>query len=143
MVYHIPSDEEILGAVKKVFHKYHTVSSQLKLKKFVEKELQAKKQLSHVSKPRLRALVIKSGLVTLEIHTRDGDPDKILHKCPVCGGTLHRVKNQTIYGGEVTLEFRCAQCGYWTGKKKKIPTLYIFHLKEKIPLTDTVSDVKS
>jgi hypothetical protein len=143
MVYHITSDEEILGAVKKVFHKYHTVSSLHKLKIFVEKELHAKKQQSHVSKQRLRTLVIKSGLVTLEIHTRDGDPDKILHKCPVCGGTLHRVKNQTIYGGEVTLEFRCTLCGYWTGKKKKIPTLYIFHLKEKIPTNDTISEIQS
>jgi predicted RNA-binding Zn-ribbon protein involved in translation (DUF1610 family) len=133
MSYRIPPDEDILGAVKKVLHKYHTVSSQHKLKCYVEKELQTKKEKFHVSESRLRSLVINSGLVTLEIHTRDGDPDKILHKCPVCGGLLQRVKNQTIYGGEVTLEFRCNKCGYWTGKKKKIPTLYVFHLKEKIP----------
>jgi hypothetical protein len=129
MVYHIPPDEEILGAVRKVFQKYHTVSSQHKLKKLVEKELQSKKQLFHVSESRLRTLVLNSGFVQAEIHTREGDPNKILHKCPVCGGPLQRVKNQTIYGGEVTLEFRCAVCGYWTGKKKKIPTLYVFHLK--------------
>jgi hypothetical protein len=129
MVYRIASDEEILGAAKKVFQKYHTVSSQYKLKKFVEKELQTKKQQFHVSEPRLRTLLLNSNLVQLEIHTRDGNPDKILHKCPVCGKSLQRVKNQTIYGGEVTLEFRCAVCGYWTGKKKKIPTLYVFHMK--------------
>ncbi len=129
MVYHILSDEKILGAVAKVFAKNHKVSSQHKLKKLVEKELQRKKQQAHVGEPRLRTLVLNSGLVQVEIHTREGDPDKILHKCPVCGGSLARVKNQTIYGGEVTLEFRCGQCGYWTGKKKKIPTLYVFHLK--------------
>lgn len=129
MVYHIPSDEDILGAVKKVFQKYHTVTSQRALKKFVEKELQTKKKQFHVSEPRLRTLVLNSGLVQVEIHSREGDPDKILHKCPVCGGSLQRVKNQTIYGGEVTIEFRCDRCGYWTGKKKKIPTLYVFHLK--------------
>jgi hypothetical protein len=129
MAYHIPSDEEILGAVKKVFKKYHTVPSQRALKKLVEKELQTKTSLLHVSGPRLRRLVLGSNFIQVEIHTREGDPDKILHKCPVCSGTLQRVKNQTIYGGEVTLEFRCALCGYWTGKKKKIPTLYVFHLK--------------
>jgi uncharacterized protein with PIN domain len=129
MVYHIPSDEDILGAVKKVFQKNHTVSSQHKLKALVEKELSIKKQQYQVSESRLRTLVIHAGFIQVEIHTRDGDPDKILHKCPVCGGPLQRVKNQTIYGGEVTLEFRCSVCGYWTGKKKKIPTLYVFHLK--------------
>lgn len=127
MAYHIPSDEKILDAVKKVLLKYHTVSSQHTLKKLVEKELQTKKQQFHVSKPRLRVLVLRSGLVQVEIHTRDGNPDKILHKCPVCGSVLQRIKNQTIYGGEVTLEYRCGLCGYWTGKKKKIPTLYVFH----------------
>ena len=131
MVYHIPSDKEILGAVEKIFQKYHTVPSQHKLKKLVEKELQTKKKQLHVSEPRLRKLVLNSGLVHVEIHTRDGDPDKLLHRCPVCGGSLERVKNQTIYGGEVTLEFRCTLCGYWTGKKKKIPTLYVFHIKQQ------------
>jgi predicted RNA-binding Zn-ribbon protein involved in translation (DUF1610 family) len=130
MVYHIPSDEEILGAVKKVFQKNRTVHSQRKLKKLVEKELlQSKKEQFHVSEPRLRSLILQRDLVYVEIHTREGDPHKILHKCPACGGTLQRVKNQTIYGGEVTLEFRCDICGYWTGKKKKIPTLYVFHGK--------------
>ena len=130
MVYRIPSDEEILDAVKKVFQEYHTVPSQYKLKKLVEKELQTRKKQFHVSAHRLRLLVLNSSFVQVEIHTRDGDPDKILHRCPVCGGPLNRVKNQTIYGGEVTLEFRCTLCGYWTGKKKKIPTLYVFHLKQ-------------
>ena len=129
MVYHIPSDDDILRAVEKVFRKYHTVTSQHKLKKLVEKELQTKKKQYHVSEQRLRALVITNGLSQVEIRTRDGDPDKILHKCPVCCGPLQRVKNQTIYGGQVTLELRCDICGYWTGKKKKIPTLYIFHPK--------------
>ena len=129
MVYHIPSDEDILGAVEKVFQKSHTVTSQHTLKILVEKELQLKKKQFHVSEHRLRTLVLNTGLVQVEIRTREGDPDKILHKCPVCAGPLQRVKNQTIYGGEVTIEFRCDLCGYWTGKKKKIPTLYIFHLK--------------
>lgn len=127
MAYFIPSNEKILDAVKKVLKKYHTVSSQHRLKILVEKELQTKKQQFQVSEPRLRVLVVRSGLVKVEIHTRDGNPDKILPKCPVCGGMLQRVKNQTIYGGEVTLEYRCGECRYWTGKKKKIPTLYVFH----------------
>ena len=129
MLYHIPTDDLLISTVKKVFKKNHTVSSQHKLKHLVEKELQTKTKLFHVSEPRLRSLVINQNLARVEIHTREGDPKKILHRCPVCNGPLRRVKNLTIYGGEVTLEFRCQQCGYWTGKKKKVPTLYIFHGK--------------
>jgi hypothetical protein len=129
MVDHIPSDEEILGAARKIFHKYHTVTSQRRLKTLIEKELQTKKQNVRVGEPRLRKLILQSNFAFVEIHSREGDPDKLLNRCPVCDGQLSRVKNQTIYGGEVTLEFRCSQCGYWTGKKKKIPTLYVFHRK--------------
>lgn len=130
MTYHIPSDADVLGAAHKVFQKHSTVFSQRKLKMFVEKELFTKKKQFHVSEARLRILVLLHGLAQVEIHTKDGDPHKILHKCPVCSGSLQRVKNRTIYGGEVTLQFTCMQCGYWTGKKKKVPTLYVFHRKK-------------
>ena len=78
----------------------------------------------------LRNIAIKSDFIKLEIHSREGDPKKLMTKCPVCNNTLKRVKNLTIWGGEVTIEFRCANCGYWTGKKKRIPTRYVFHLKK-------------
>lgn len=130
MVYHIPSDEKIIEALQIVFTKYITVSSQHKLKRLVEEELNEKKKQFHVSERRLRNIVLNNGLVKIEIHSREGDPHKILTRCPVCNETLRRVKNLTIWGGEVTLEFRCSKCGYWTGKKKRIPTLYIFHRKK-------------
>ena len=131
MSYHIPSDIQIETALQKVFKKIRTVQSQNKLKKFVTEELNTKKKKFGVSGSRLRNIAIKSGFVKLEIHSREGDPKKILAKCPVCGSVLQRVKNLTIWGGEVTIEFRCSNCGYWTGKKKRIPTRYVFHLKKK------------
>jgi len=130
MMYNIPSDEKVKKAFTKVLKKYRTISSQFRFKQLVEKELRTKKKEFHVSASRLRNLVLKSGLARVEIHSREGDPHKILNKCPVCNSSLNRVKNLTIFGGEVTIEFRCSNCGYWTGKKKRIPTLYIFHLKK-------------
>ncbi len=130
MAYHIPSDEKIIEVVTKVLKKYRTVSSQHRLKELVENELKTKNDEFHVSGSRIRNLVLKSGLVRIEIHSREGDPNKVLSRCPVCNNSLKRVKNLTIWGGEVTIEFRCSNCGYWTGKKKRIPTLYVFHLKK-------------
>ena len=88
-----------------------------------------KKQFG-VSRKRLRDIAINSGFVNLEIHSREGSPHKVLTKCPVCGKKLKRVKNLTIWGGEVTIQFQCSNCGYWTGKKKRIPTRYVFHFKQ-------------
>jgi hypothetical protein len=129
MEYYIPEDEQILAALRKVMQKYSTVTSQHRLKGLVEKELRSKKKRYQVGEPRLRVLALQSGIVRIEIHSREGDPEKLLHRCPVCCAPLDRVKNLTLYGGEVTLEYKCPSCGYWTGKKKKIPTLYVFHRK--------------
>jgi len=130
MTYHIPSDKQIQTALRRVFKNFRTVQSQNRLRKLVTDELNTKKKAFGVSEKRLRNIAIKSNFVKLEIHSREGDPKKILSKCPVCGNILGRVKNLTIWGGEVTIEFRCSNCGYWTGKKKRIPTRYVFFLKK-------------
>jgi hypothetical protein len=131
MSYHIPTEDQIKVVLENVLKKFRTVQSQNKLKKLVTKELNTKKKKFVVTGNRLRNIAINSDFVKLEIHSREGDPKKLMVKCPVCRSTLKRVKNLTIWGGEVTIEFRCNKCGYWTGKKKRIPTRYVFHLKKK------------
>jgi len=131
MTYHIASDEQIKKALKKVLKKFRTVHSQYNLRKLVVKELSSKKEKFTVSSSRLRNIAINSDFVKFEIHSREGDSRRSLNKCPVCNSNLKRVKNLTIWGGEVTIEFKCINCGYWTGKKKRIPTRYVFHIKEK------------
>lgn len=127
MQYYIPTDEQIITALQKVLSDYRIIQSQRRLKALVEKQLKSKKKQYHVSEGRLRKLVLTNKLARIEIHSREGDPHKVLVRCPVCDSHLNRVKNLTIWGGEVTIEFRCSSCGYWTGKKKRIPTLYVFH----------------
>ncbi len=131
MKQNFPSDKQVETALNQILKKFRSVNSQNKLKKIVDKELSKKDKKFSVSAGRLRNIAINSDFVKLEIHSREGDPKKIMNKCPVCESSLKRVKNLTIWGGKVTLEFRCTKCGYWTGKKKRIPTRYIFHLKKK------------
>ena len=131
MSYHIPSDNLVETALKKVLKENRTVHSQKKLKQLIVKELNTKKKTFGVSESRLRKIAINSNYVKLEIHSREGDPRRLLAKCPVCESILKRVRNLTIWGGEVTIELSCPNCGYWTGKKKRIPTRYVFHLKKK------------
>ncbi len=50
-------------------------------------------------------------------------------KCPVCGARLRKVRNMTVFGGTVTLGYRCDRCRYWTGLRKRVPTRYIFTRK--------------
>jgi len=130
MSYHIATDNQIESVIRKVLKKFRTVNSQNILKKLVEKELNTKKKKFGVTASRIRNVALNSDFIKLEIHSREGDPKKLMYKCPVCKSDLHKVKNLTIWGGEVTIELNCKRCGYWTGKKKRIPTRYVFHLKK-------------
>ena len=131
MNYHIASDEQIKNALEKVLKDYRNVSSQHKLKSLITEEIDTKKKKFKISGTRLRNIALNTDFVKLEIHSREGDPRKTMNKCPVCFHKLTKVKNQTIWGGKVTLEFKCGFCGYWTGKKKRIPKRYVFHYKKK------------
>jgi uncharacterized protein with PIN domain len=130
MSYHISSGEQIKIALNKIFKEIRTVDSQNKLKQLVEKELSVKKEKFGITGARIRNIALSLDFIKLETQTREGDPKKLMTKCPVCKSELSRVKNLTIWGGEVTLELNCKKCGYWTGKKKRIPTRYIFHAKK-------------
>ena len=123
--YRIPSDERVRQSLARVFSTRHFVDSQRKLKQLVEKDMKGDERY-RVGEPRLRLLAIDSGLVDLEIHCRDTEEMRSLVKCPVCGERLKKVRNMTVFGGTVTLGYRCDRCKYWTGLKRRVPTRYVF-----------------
>ncbi len=123
--YRIPSDERIRESLARLFSTRQIVDSQRKLKSLVERDMKGDERY-RVGEPRLRLLAIDSGLVDLEIHCRDTEEMRSLVKCPVCGHRLKKVRNMTVFGGTVTLGYRCDRCRYWTGLKRRVPTRYVF-----------------
>lgn len=130
MSYKIPSDEQVISSLRRVMKKAHIVQTQNLLFNLVLDELHHEDYSFGLTPKRLRLLALNSSFVTVEIHSREGNPKKSLHRCPVCNHSLKQVKNYTIWGGMVTIELQCTHCGYWTGKKKQIPTRYVFHYKK-------------
>ena len=127
MGYWIPSEKQVKQILKRVLNKNGSISSQRLLRELVIKELDKIQPDAGLSGERLRRIAATSVFISLEIHVREGETKRFQTNCPVCGTPLKRIKNLTIWGGVVTLEFRCPVCGYWTGKKKRIPSRYIFH----------------
>ncbi|HYS99721.1 MAG TPA: hypothetical protein VEO20_03565 [Thermoplasmata archaeon] len=123
--YRIPTDDRVRASLTRVFSTRQIVDSQRRLKALVEKDMKGDDRY-RVGEPRLRLLAIDSGLVDLEILCRDTDEMRSLIKCPVCGNRLKKVRNMTVFGGTVTLGYRCERCKYWTGLKRRVPTRYVF-----------------
>lgn len=120
-------DAAIVDAARRVLASAKSVVSQREMHIQVLRELRQHNSKAVVTAERVRRILATQPFVRLELRARKGPQEKVLNRCPVCGTRLERVKNQTLFGGEVTLTLRCPACGYWTGKDKRIPTLYIFH----------------
>lgn len=128
MPYRIPKDEQILAALRRATDLKPTVDSQRKLKRLVDGELRGDEAYK-VGEERLRRIAIDSKLFDLRILTRETPERKSLVNCPVCGSRLGRLRNMTVFGGTVTLGYRCGRCGYWTGLHRRVPVRYIFARK--------------
>src|SRR5947208_16315922 len=123
--YRIPNDTRVRDSLVRVFSTRPVVESQRRLKALVEKDLKGDERY-RVGEPRLRVLAIESGLVDLEIHTRDTAEMRSLVTCPVCGYRLTTARNMTVFGGPVTLRHPSARCNYWPARKRSVPTPYVF-----------------
>jgi DNA-directed RNA polymerase subunit RPC12/RpoP len=126
MAYRKPSDTEILEAIRDALQRHGVVNSQRKMTGFVLKELRRHDSDYSVSEERVRRLAIDNGLAKVEIHARESDKKTSARDCPVCGGKTFKIKNETVYGGTVTVGYKCKTCGFWTGLKQRVPTRYIF-----------------
>ena len=129
MAYRKPSDTEIVEAIKDALHRHGVVNSQRKMTELVLKELHRHDPDYSVSGSRVRRLAILNDLTSLDIHGRDSTTKTRAGACPVCGGKTEKIRNLTVYGGTVTMGYKCKTCGYWTGLKHRVPTLYIFSPK--------------
>lgn len=120
-------DAAIIEAARRVLGSAKSIVSQREMHTQVLRELRQLNSKAGVTAERVRRVLATQPFVRLELRARKGPKEKVMTRCPVCGTRLERVKNQTLFGGEVTLTLRCPACNYWTGKDKRIPTLYIFH----------------
>ena len=132
MPYSIPDDDEIKDALRYVMRRMKGINSLSKLRKLILKQLKNVDGDYTVSSERLRKIAVTSPFIKTTIYTRKGKKKKKLSgKCPVCSGKLERTKNETIFGGTVTLGYKCTECPYWTTIRRRIPIRYSFEYKKE------------
>ncbi len=130
MAYSIPSDQEVEDALRYVMRRVKGVNSLRKLRKLVIKELQNSDPQYTVGVDRLRKIAVTAPFIQTEIYAVQGKKKRDLKgKCPVCGNRLEKTRNETLFGGSVTLGYKCKECPYWTTLKRRIPVRYNFEHK--------------
>lgn len=123
----VPAAEVLAVAIADVLREHATVDSQNRFAELVREKLRYIDPQYGVTEERLRKVAIQSGLVTVEVESRDSGKRVRMKECPVCGGRMERVRNKTLSGGTTTLGYRCDTCPYSTGSTRRIPTRYVFH----------------
>jgi len=126
MAIRIPTAEVLAVAISAALRDNNTVGSQRRLAELVREELHRLDPEYGVTKERVRRIAITSGLVKVNVETRDTGKRKRTTICPVCGSKMGRVRNRTITGGTVTLGRKCTVCPFRMGTTRRVPTRYIF-----------------
>ncbi len=124
--YTLPDEGIILEAALGALRHRRTVRSETALLKVVREAVRRVDPKFTVGRRRLRLLCLKSGKVEVTAFTRFSGERRAISKCPVCRGAIAPIRNKTVYDGSVTLGYRCSVCGYWTGIRRRIPTLYVY-----------------
>jgi uncharacterized protein with PIN domain len=126
MGYRLPSTEEVEHAIAAVLRREKKLPSENRFLSLVRRELKRRDKDYTVSHERLRKIALRSGLCKVTIHTRESATRRPMARCPVCSTRVQSVKNETIFGGSVTLGYECPFCGYWTGMRRRVPQRYVF-----------------
>ncbi len=127
MSYRVPPGEVLAVAINDVLRENGTISSQRLFADLVREKLRCLDKDYTVTEDRVRRVALLAKLVDVEISTRDTGVKVKGGRCPVCASRLRKVKNGTIYGGSVTLGFKCVACPFTMGATRCIPTRYSFH----------------
>ncbi len=126
MDYALPEDGPILEAALDALKGRRTVRSETALLRAVRERLRKLDPKFTVGRRRLRLVCLSSGKVEVTAFTRYSSERRAISRCPVCRGAINPIRNRTVYDGSVTLGYRCQVCGYWTGIRRRIPTLYVY-----------------
>jgi len=127
MTYKIPKADVLAEAIQGALREQSMVISQTLLTKLVVSQLKRMDPQYTASEERIRRIAVVRKLAKLVIETREADERSKKVRCPVCGSKTKKVQNETIYGGTVTLGYKCQSCGYWTGMKRRVPVRYTFY----------------
>lgn len=126
MAWRLPENERVVEAIRRALESRRTMASQRELRERVLRELRKEDPKLTVSGPRIRRLALTSGLARVEIAWRETERRGALFKCPVCGSVLRPMRNETVFGGTVTLGFRCPVCPFRSGIRRMEPMRYVF-----------------
>ncbi len=139
MAYKVPKADVLAEAIRNVLREQNTVISQNLLTELVNACLKRDEPDYTASEERIRRLTLARKLAKVQIVTREAEERSRHGRCPVCGSKTKRIQNETVYGGTVTLGYKCRACGYWTGLKRRVPTRYIFYGEEaRLPCAEDV-----
>jgi len=123
--YRIPSEDELLAAIREALNRRPIVESQAELGTFVRRVLHEEDEAYRASDERVRQLALAEGLAEVRVETGTTD-EPAREACPACGADVERVENRTLDGDTTVVGTSCPRCSYSTGRRYEVPLRYEF-----------------
>ncbi|AGI47268.1 hypothetical protein TALC_00257 [Thermoplasmatales archaeon BRNA1] len=123
----IPSEEEIVQAVRSVMTRKQRIESQRELFSLVKKELESVLGAKvRVSADRIRRIALSSRSAKVEIEYRETSKTSLPDICPVCGNAMSPVMNMNLDGNVTEVKRNCTVCAFSVANHIRVPGRYVF-----------------
>jgi hypothetical protein len=128
----IPSKEKLIETVKDILRTHLKIDTQEELRRHVLRQLR-KEDKNYILTP-IRAKRIALLIPEVEVRAKTKKAVKLqkIDKCPVCESSIEPIRVKNLLNKDITIGYRCTDCGYESDLEAFMPMKYIFTFRQNI-----------
>ena len=126
----IPSKEKLIEATKNILRTHLKIDTQEELRRHVLRQLR-KEDKNYILTPiRAKRIALLTPEVEVRAKTKKTVKLQKIDKCPVCESGIEPIKVRNLLNKDITIGYRCTDCGYESDLEAFMPMKYIFLVKK-------------
>jgi hypothetical protein len=129
----IPPKNIVKEIIKGVVRVRLRVDSQEELARLVLKKLKKKDKHYTISPIRAKRIALEIKEMEIKAKTKKAIRLPKIESCPVCESSIKPIKIKNLLNKNVTIGYRCINCGYQSDLEAFMPMKYMFLWKGKKP----------
>jgi len=128
----IPSKEKLIEATKNILRTHLKIDTQEELRRHVLRQLR-KEDKNYILTPiRAKRIALLTPEVEVRAKTKKTVKLQKIDKCPVCESGIEPIKVRNLLNKDITIGYRCTDCGYESDLEAFMPMKYIFTFRQNV-----------
>jgi len=128
----IPAKEKLIETVKNILKTHLKIDTQEELCRHVLRQLRREDKNYILTPIRAKRIALLTPEVEVRAKTKKAVKLQKIDRCPVCGSSIEPIKVRNLSNINITIGYRCTDCGYESDLEAFMPMKYIFTFRQNI-----------